>query len=166
MATTATFSVDPRLATVLGETYKSTERAIKELIDNAWDADADHVWIDLPAAMSSSPVVVKDDGTGMTEDELRTEYLSVARDRRSHRGDLTSKYRRSVKGRRGIGKFAGLMVAETMTVTTQARGRQTTLLIPRKKLLQARADFEKVHSQWQCRTAIRLSTELKSSCQT
>jgi hypothetical protein len=36
------------------------------------------------------------------------------------------------------------MVAETMTVSTQARSRKTTLTIPRKQLLQSHADFEKV----------------------
>jgi hypothetical protein len=144
MATTATFSVDPRLAALLGEAYKSTERAIKELIDNSWDADADNVWIELPTEMTSSPILIRDDGTGMSEEELRNEYLSVARDRRTHRGELTTRFRRKVKGRKGIGKFAGLMVAEVMTVSTQARGRKTTMTIPKKELLQARADFEKV----------------------
>ena len=36
----AHFSVDPRLATILGENYSSSERALRELIDNAWDAEA------------------------------------------------------------------------------------------------------------------------------
>ena len=38
MSTTANFKVDPRLASLLGENYRSTELAIKELIDNAYDA--------------------------------------------------------------------------------------------------------------------------------
>jgi hypothetical protein len=32
----ANFEVDPRLATLLGESYRSTELAIKELVDNAY----------------------------------------------------------------------------------------------------------------------------------
>jgi hypothetical protein len=43
----ANFKVDPKLAELLGETYKSTENAIKEFMDNAFDADADNVWITL-----------------------------------------------------------------------------------------------------------------------
>jgi len=42
----AHFKIDPRLAALLGETYRSTEQALKELVDNAWDAD--NVWINLP----------------------------------------------------------------------------------------------------------------------
>ena len=45
---TAFFSVDTRLAKLLGEAYRSTEAALKELVDNAWDSDADTVWITLP----------------------------------------------------------------------------------------------------------------------
>ena len=41
---------------LLGENYRSTEQAIKELIDNAWDADAEHVWITLPEPLTGDPI--------------------------------------------------------------------------------------------------------------
>ena len=69
----ANFEVDPRLATLLGESYRSTEQAIKELVDNAWDADAESVRIFLPKPMSTEPIHVKDDGSGMVEGEIRQE---------------------------------------------------------------------------------------------
>jgi hypothetical protein len=40
MAKLAHFSVDPRVATILGENYSFSERALRELVDNAWDAEA------------------------------------------------------------------------------------------------------------------------------
>jgi hypothetical protein len=46
------FQVDSRLATLLSQEYRSTERALKELVDNAWDADADQVSIQLPKPLS------------------------------------------------------------------------------------------------------------------
>jgi hypothetical protein len=141
---TAFFKVDPRLATLLGETYRSSELAIKELVDNAWDADADNVWISLPEVVSGQPIVVRDDGTGMTEQEVRSEYLSVARDRTTTKGELTAHYRRAVKGKRGIGKFAGLMVADHMSLVTHARSRVTHLGIPRQTVASAARDLEKV----------------------
>src|SRR6266536_527448 len=49
MSDTAYFQVAPRLAILLGETYRSSEQAVKELVDNAWDADAEEVWIELPS---------------------------------------------------------------------------------------------------------------------
>lgn len=117
------FQVDSRLATLLSQEYKSTERALKELVDNAWDADAEQVSIQLPNPMSGSPIVISDDGTGMTEEELRRHYLSIAKDRRSARGERTTGKNRQVKGRKGIGKFAGFMAAAAMTLETRTRGR-------------------------------------------
>lgn len=117
------FQVDSRLATLLSQEYSSSERALKELVDNAWDADAEVVSVTLPKPMSGEPIVIQDDGTGMTEEELRRHYLSIAADRRSRRGERTSGKNRLVKGRKGIGKFAGLMAAAAMTLETRARGR-------------------------------------------
>ena len=140
----ANFEVDPRLATLLGESYRSTEQAIKELVDNAWDADAERVRILLPKPMSTEPIRVNDDGSGMIEGEIRQEYLRVARDRRASKGDRTPTKRRLAKGRKGIGKFAGLMVADVMTVETRARGVLTALTIPRAELKSAAADLERI----------------------
>ncbi len=63
------FQVDSRLATLLSQEYSSSERALKELVDNAWDADAERVAIALPKPLSGDPIVIQDDGTGMTEEE-------------------------------------------------------------------------------------------------
>lgn len=116
------FHVDSRLATLLSQEYPSSERALKELIDNAWDADAEHVSVALPAPMSNESIVISDDGSGMTLEELRRHYLFIASDRRSRRGERTASKSRLIKGRKGIGKFAGLMAASIMTLETRARG--------------------------------------------
>ena len=130
----ARFAVDPRLASLLGDSYRSSEDAVKELVDNAWDADAATVKITLPDAMTTDPIVVEDTGYGMTPQEVQQDYLRVARDRRAKRGTHTPRGR-PVKGRRGIGKFAGLMVAGEMVVVTRAAGQRTTLVIRRDDLV-------------------------------
>jgi hypothetical protein len=140
----ANFEVDPRLATLLGATYRSSEQAIKEFIDNAWDADAGRVEIRIPDAMTLEPICIEDDGTGMTEAQLRGEYLRIARDRRESKGERTNGKRRLVKGRKGIGKFAGLMVADQMVIETRARGQNTSLSILRSELLAAVTGLERV----------------------
>ncbi len=144
MTKAAHFRVDPRLASLLGESYRSTEQAIKELIDNAWDADAENVWITLPEPMENAPIVVKDDGTGMTEKEVRSEYLNIASDRRTRKGETTQRKGRQVKGRKGIGKFAGLAAAEIMDLETSATGAATSLRIVKQTLLNARMDLERI----------------------
>jgi hypothetical protein len=144
MSTHANFKVDPRLASLLGENYRSTELAIKELIDNAFDADAEHVWVSLPRPLSDDSIIIRDDGTGMTEQEVRNEYLNIASSRVSRKGDRTRLRNRIVKGRKGIGKFAGLMVASFMDLRTRTRGQETHLRIWREELIRARHDLEQI----------------------
>ncbi len=43
MILSAPFRVDPKLAHVLDESDTSSEKALKELVDNAWDAEATEV---------------------------------------------------------------------------------------------------------------------------
>jgi len=142
MTQKARFQVDPRLATLLGDSYRSSEQAIKESVDNAWDADAENVYITLPDPMTSDPIRIEDDGSGMTSNEVLNEYLVVANDRRSRKGERTPRKNRLVKGRKGVGKFAGLMAANTMIVESKARGFLTHLLINKEDLLSASADLE------------------------
>lgn len=146
MAREANFKVDPKLAQLLGEGYRTTEQGLKELVDNAWDAEAENIWITLPKPMTSDPIVVRDDGSGMTEVEVRNDYLKIASDRRSRKGDRTPHLHRLVKGRKGIGKFAGLMVAGIMELDTVARKKSTRLSISKDALEAAtnNRDLEKV----------------------
>lgn len=116
------FQVDSRLASLLSQEYSSTEKALKELVDNAWDADAEHIFVSLPAPMSSDPIVIRDNGSGMTPEEVERHYLKIAADRRVLRGVRTPVRKRLVKGRKGVGKFAGLMAATTMKLETTAGG--------------------------------------------
>jgi len=141
----ANFQVDPKLAELLGETYKSTEDAIKELIDNAYDADASSIHISMPEIfVENAVVIISDDGTGMKELEVRNEYLKIASSRFSRKGEKTFLKNRQVKGRKGIGKFSGLMVAEVMKISTTADGKLTELSIVKDQLAKEKYDLEKV----------------------
>ncbi len=143
--TNANFQVDPKLAELLGETYKSTEDAIKELVDNAYDADADSIYIKMPELFTENAVItISDDGTGMKEQEVRNEYLKIASSRFSRKGDKTYLKNRQVKGRKGIGKFSGLMIAEAMKIDTKAGGKHTELSILKDQLAREKYDLEKV----------------------
>lgn len=141
---TLRFQVDSRLATLLSQEYPSTEKALKELIDNAWDADADDVSVTLPKPMSDAPIIIADGGCGMTEEELRRHYLFIATDRRSRRGERTAGKNRLIKGRKGIGKFAGLMAASAMRLETRARGRQCGFTLRLEDLARVE-DIEQLH---------------------
>lgn len=145
MNKSAHFKVDPKLAELLGETYRSLEEATKELIDNSYDADSENVEILLPDDLTPDPkIIITDDGSGMKEKEVRNEYLNIANSRTSRKGSLSIHKKRKVKGRKGIGKFAGLMVAKQMKVETFAAGKKTTIIINKDELAKAGYDLEKV----------------------
>jgi hypothetical protein len=145
MTKAAHFKVDPKLAELLGETYRSVEEATKELIDNAYDADSENVKILLPDDLTPDPkIIIEDDGSGMKENEVRNEYLNIANSRTSRKGDITFSKKRKVKGRKGIGKFSGLMVASQMTIETFVNGKATSLTINKDDLAKAGYDLEKV----------------------
>lgn len=147
MSTRVRFGVDPKLTAILGESYTSSERALCELVDNAWDADAEKVTISLPAPLTDDPIVIDDDGTGMTPAEVKGIYLRIANDRLSRSKDSrTAGKLRIVKGRKGIGKFAGLAAASIMTLCTRARGTATEIRIRKNQLMVAGSekDLEKV----------------------
>ncbi len=144
MTRTVHFTVSPQLAALLGETYRSTEAALKELVDNAWDADAATVHVTLPAAMTSDPIIVRDDGLGMTASEIESEYLDIARNRRSTKGTETSRLGRRVKGRKGIGKFAGLAAARRMQLQSVHDSVRTAVTIDKAAILAAPSDLERI----------------------
>ncbi len=144
MTKSAHFAVNTRLTRILGESYRSSEAALKELVDNAWDADANNVWVTLPEPLTDEAISVIDDGTGMTNLEIHNEYLNIASDKRTRTGERTRRFNRKVKGRKGIGKFAGLTIANKMQLLTTARGRRCTLIIDKKELVENQKDLEAV----------------------
>ncbi|HBB9944259.1 ATP-binding protein [Vibrio parahaemolyticus] len=88
---------------------------IAELISNSWDADAQNVWIDI----QSDHLCVVDDGFGMTEEELKGNYLIIGKKKRS--GENLSKQtdkQRCVMGRKGIGKLAPFGIAQKLSLIT------------------------------------------------
>ena len=78
----------------------------------------------------------------MTAPEVEGEYLHIGRNRRTLRGERTKKLNRLVKGQKGIGKFAGLMVADQMVLSTIARGIRSSFQLRKSELLISNRDLE------------------------
>ncbi len=138
------FNVSSRLAVLLGESYKKIEQALKELVDNSWDADARAVYLEVPEGPeANATIVISDDGEGMSPEQIDTDYLRIARDRRKDRGPRT-KTGRLVKGRKGVGKFAGIIVAGRMHLDTRRGGKKSTVVIDRLELESGPIDIDKI----------------------
>ena len=79
MQKSAHFRVDPKLAHVLGESYTTSEKALKELVDNVWDAEATEVHVTVPNILTDSPIIVQNNGSGMKTTEFEAEYQNQMR---------------------------------------------------------------------------------------
>ncbi len=84
---------------------------------------------------------MRDNGYGMTRREVEDAYLNIAYNRRAN-GEHTPKGR-EVRGYRGIGKFAGLIAAQRMTVVTESWDGRTRLVLDRAQLADGLDDIEK-----------------------
>lgn len=133
------FQVEGRITELLGQNYSSVEHALKELIDNAWDADAENVYIHLPDSLDPEVrfITVVDDGIGMSSENIKNDYMHIARNRLVLGGDRTKIKNRKIKGRKGIGKFAGLLIANKMTVKTTQSEITTTFTLQKDSFVEA-----------------------------
>ena len=114
-----TLDIDLNVLNHLGlNLYSNVPAVLAELIANAWDADAARVAVSLEGRDASKQIVIKDDGCGMNDADLRDKYLVVGYERRKKSGDRTPNGR-PVMGRKGIGKLSVLSIARKVQVFTK-----------------------------------------------
>lgn len=116
--------------------YDRVSAVLAELIANAYDADATNVTITLPFAQPLArkvggqiqdqgyEIIIVDNGSGMTSEEVNKHYLNVGINRRTGRGDKTPGLKRRVMGRKGIGKLAPFGICHEVEVIS-AGGERT-----------------------------------------
>jgi len=95
--------VAPNVIRELSGIYPTFVSAFKELISNAYDADATLVTIHLSPDMST--ITIEDNGTGMTPFEFQNEYIRIGGSVQRQSADLTTGGRLPI-GRKGIGFLA------------------------------------------------------------
>lgn len=110
--------------------YDKVSAVMAELVANAYDADATEVEVIAPmgeylATKREGVVIdrdyqieVRDNGAGMTPDEINEFYLFVGGERRNDpkRGDVSKRFGRKVMGRKGVGKLAPFGICEQIEV--------------------------------------------------
>lgn len=102
--------------------YSNVPAVLAELIANAWDADASRVDVSVKEQSDGKQIVIKDDGCGMDDEDMREKFLTVGYQRRiKEGGDQTVGKGRPVMGRKGIGKLSVLSIARKVQVFTKKR---------------------------------------------
>ena len=107
-------TVDKRHVVSIGERlYTESVELLRELVNNAYDADATEVHVDI----TPERIIVRDNGIGMDLEGLE-QYFIIGSDEKiihSH----SPKFGRVRIGLFGIGKFASLAAASRFEVLTQ-----------------------------------------------
>jgi signal transduction histidine kinase len=121
------FDVSTGLKRVLGrELITDDEVAIFEMVKNSFDAGADTVHIHF----ADDQVVVADNGSGMSYEDLNTKWLFVAYSakRTEDSGDFRDQAaERHLAGSKGIGRFSSDRLGEQLILQTRPRGRAQTV---------------------------------------
>ena len=120
--------------------YSTLPPVIGELVANAWDANATRVDITIPEEpidQERSEIIIKDNGIGMSDADVRNKYLIIGRDRRGvEQADETPPpHTRKIMGRKGIGKFSAFGIAKEIDVESVHNGKTSHFLMNYDELL-------------------------------
>lgn len=105
--------------------YRNFITVIGEAISNAWDADANNVWIELDR--STQTLSILDDGHGMSSEDLDDKFLKIGYTKRGREGtERHSATGRPYIGAKGIGKLALLSCADTISIASKTTSTEPT----------------------------------------
>lgn len=115
MAREYRIDISPEILELLGPSlYTNIYYVLAELIANAYDADAQNVYI----IEEDDSITVEDDGIGMDYEVGVRKYLNVAHPTRTSASDEYTAGGRKKMGRKGVGKLAALSVSRDVKVLT------------------------------------------------
>lgn len=124
------------LITIGKRLYAESLELIRELVNNAYDADASEVRI----TIREDEIEVADNGLGMDLEGLK-QYFNIGSQEKLHH-DLSPRFRRQRIGQFGIGKFASLSASDRFEVITRKGDFGARVVFDRK-------DWEKGDGEWE-----------------
>ena len=114
-----TFAISLSVLNHLGRNlYRNFITVLGEAISNAWDADANNVWIEIDK--SNGRFRIWDDGDGMTHDDFQHKFLKIGYSKRKS-GDFRTSGNRPFIGAKGIGKLALLSCAARVSIFSKTK---------------------------------------------
>jgi len=134
------------LITIGERLYSESIELIRELVNNAYDADATEVDI----KMTKEHIEVRDNGTGMDREGLK-QYFNIGSPEKVVR-NKSPIFHRDLIGQFGIGKFASLSACECFEVYTQKGDFAARVTFDKM-------EWEKKGDQWNLPLQILLSSK-------
>src|SRR5271166_1576058 len=122
------------LLRTLGPIVRYAEVALTELVANAWDAGASEVRITIPEKYHK-PLIIEDDGAGMTPSQFHEKWMTLGYDRVRHQGTSAefpaerADWKRPAYGRNGVGRHGMLCFASNYEVRSRRDGTEATFSV-------------------------------------
>lgn len=115
------------IADISSGLYRSPAAALKELVSNAYDADATQVVItsDTPHFRT---LTIEDDGSGMSIEQFLDVITHIGGSRKRLENDRSPIYGRKLIGRIGIGMLAVAQLGNRFYVSSSVAGRETRFI--------------------------------------
>lgn len=127
-------SFEPNTIEHLGvKMYSHIPPAIAELIANAYDACATEVRIKFIDEGENKQIIVADNGTGMSFNEVNEYFLRIGRNRRKENQD--SPCGRIPTGRKGLGKLALFGLGSIIMIETYKDGERVSFTLDYESIL-------------------------------
>ena len=114
------------LVTIGEKLYTEKLSFLRELVNNAYDADATEVRVQI----TPNSIIIADNGSGMDEQGLR-QYFTIGSTLKKAE-NFSPQFRRQRIGEFGIGKFAALAACKKFEVVTQRGGFHARLIFDKE----------------------------------
>ncbi|KIL27420.1 hypothetical protein B4133_0197 [Bacillus altitudinis] len=106
--------------------YTNKWSAISELVANGLDAGANTVRIYINSIdKANSTIEIFDNGSGMSYSDLLNKYALIGRNKREEGQNISEK----IKGRKGVGKLAGLYLSKKYYIVTKKDGVESSWVL-------------------------------------
>ncbi|WP_411343817.1 ATP-binding protein [Paenibacillus sp. WLX1005] len=106
--------------------YTSKWSAISELVANGLDAGADNVRVYINSIVKErSTIEIFDNGSGMSYEDIAKKYALIGRNKREEDDNVSNK----IKGRKGVGKLAGLFLSKKYYIVTKTNNLETSWVL-------------------------------------
>lgn len=124
------------LITIGEQLYSESVELVRELVNNAYDADATRVLVKI----EEDRLTVEDNGSGMDLEGLR-QYFNIGSPLKREQGK-SPVFGRDLIGQFGIGKFATLSACERFEVSTRKGNFSATVIFDKK-------DWYRTEESWE-----------------
>lgn len=134
-----TMKFDPKVIEHLGvRMYSTLPPVLSELIANSYDADATKVEVELHD-IGEKKIIVKDNGIGMSFDDINNKFLVIGRNRRED-GESTPRGRKVI-GKKGLGKLSFFGIVQTITINTVNEGKRNIFKMDWEDLMNSAGQY-------------------------